>query len=109
MAPPVFLRSTCTFSILHGFPTTSLIHPCGGAGRPAYSGWIKRALPDYRILLLDQRGTGLSTPVTSETFVARCGDDAEAGAAYLAHFRADSIVADAEAIRVVLAGKDATW
>jgi pimeloyl-ACP methyl ester carboxylesterase len=83
--------------------------PGGAAIRPAYSGWMKRALPDYRILLLDQRGTGLSTPVTSETFVARCGTDAAAGAAYLANFRADSIVADAEAIRVLLAGKAATW
>lgn len=83
--------------------------PGGAAVRPAYSGWIKRALPDYRILLLDQRGTGLSTPVTSETFVARFGDDALGGAAYLANFRADSIVADAEALRVLLAGKNATW
>eukprot|EP01052_Picozoa_sp_SAG31_P005306 SAG31_NODE_231_length_19768_cov_9.498170_4_plen_375_part_00 len=83
--------------------------PGGAAIRPAHSGWIKRALPEYRILLLDQRGTGLSTAVSSETFVARCGADAQAGAAYLANFRADSIVADAEAMRVLLAGKDATW
>ena len=27
------------------------------------SGWLKRAVQDYRVLLLDQRGTGRSTPV----------------------------------------------
>src|SRR6266545_2113346 len=35
------------------------------AARPTSppTGWIKRALKDYRVLLLDQRGTGSSTPV----------------------------------------------
>ena len=33
-------------------------------GRPSPPiGWMKRALLDYRVLLLDQRGTGRSTPV----------------------------------------------
>ncbi len=59
------------------------------------SGWQKRAIQDYRVLLLDQRGTGRSTPVASEI----PGDTAEAQAAYLTHFRADSIVRDAEWIR----------
>ena len=27
------------------------------------SGWMKRALKEFRVLLLDQRGTGRSTPV----------------------------------------------
>ena len=31
------------------------------------SGWLKRALDDYRVLLLDQRGTGRSTPVLPQT------------------------------------------
>jgi pimeloyl-ACP methyl ester carboxylesterase len=57
-------------------------------------GWQKRALADYRLLLLDQRGTGRSTPVGTIP-----GETAEAQAAYLTHFRADSIVRDAEAIR----------
>jgi pimeloyl-ACP methyl ester carboxylesterase len=47
------------------------------------------------VLLLDQRGTGRSTPVGSVI----PGDDPAAQAAYLTHFRADSIVRDAEAIR----------
>ena len=35
------------------------------AARPTSppTGWMKRALLDYRVLLLDQRGTGRSTPV----------------------------------------------
>jgi pimeloyl-ACP methyl ester carboxylesterase len=59
------------------------------------SGWMKRALADYRVLLLDQRGTGRSTPVGSHV----PGDTPEAQAAYLAQFRADAIVRDAELIR----------
>jgi pimeloyl-ACP methyl ester carboxylesterase len=51
--------------------------------------WLERALADYRVLLLDERGTGRSTPV----------GPAHTDAAYLTHFRADSIVRDAEAIR----------
>ena len=49
------------------------------------------------MLLLDQRGTGRSTPATRQT-LARLGS-AQAQADYLAHFRADSIVLDAELIR----------
>ena len=59
------------------------------------SGWMKRALEDYRVLLLDQRGTGRSTPVGPDL----PGATAEDQAAYLTHFRADSIVRDAEVIR----------
>jgi pimeloyl-ACP methyl ester carboxylesterase len=59
------------------------------------SGWIKRALEEYRVLLLDQRGTGRSTPVGAQI----PGADAQAQADYLKHFRADSIVRDAELIR----------
>ena len=59
------------------------------------SGWMTRAIRDYRILLLDQRGTGRSTPVGERI----PGDTPEAQAAYLTHFRADSIVRDCESIR----------
>ncbi|TAK02162.1 MAG: alpha/beta fold hydrolase [Chloroflexota bacterium] len=57
--------------------------------------WMKRALQDYRVLLLDQRGTGRSTPVGSHI----PGETAAAQAEYLTHFRADSIVRDAELVR----------
>ena len=33
-------------------------------GNPRGPGWLDRALKDFRVLLLDQRGTGRSTPVT---------------------------------------------
>jgi pimeloyl-ACP methyl ester carboxylesterase len=59
--------------------------------------WWERALKDYRLLLLDQRGTGRSTPVGTPPDMS-----ANEQAEYLTHFRADSIVRDAEAIRTVL-------
>jgi pimeloyl-ACP methyl ester carboxylesterase len=59
------------------------------------SGWMKRALADYRVLLLDQRGTGRSTPVGSHL----PGDTPKAQADYLTQFRADAIVRDAELVR----------
>ncbi|WP_309072398.1 alpha/beta fold hydrolase [Arthrobacter sp.] len=64
------------------------------------SGWMKAAARDFRILMLDQRGTGLSTPADTVTLPLR-GTPAEQ-ARYLRHFRADSIVADAESIRNAL-------
>jgi pimeloyl-ACP methyl ester carboxylesterase len=78
-----------------------LLYLQGGPGfeatRPTSppTGWMKRALQDYRVLLLDQRGTGRSTPVGSQI----PGKTPKEQAAYLAHFRADSIVRDAELIR----------
>lgn len=59
--------------------------------------WLERALTEYRVLLLDQRGTGRSGPLNRQTLPLR-GTPAEQ-AAHLAHFRADSIVRDCEAIR----------
>ncbi|MEV4560994.1 alpha/beta fold hydrolase [Kitasatospora sp. NPDC049285] len=82
--------------------------PGGKANRPlGRDGWLTRALDDYRVLLLDQRGTGRSTPATRQTLARR--GDARQQAAYLAHFRADSIVRDAELIRRQLLGAEGTW
>nr|WP_245192463.1 alpha/beta fold hydrolase [Arthrobacter pigmenti] len=64
------------------------------------AGWMKAAAREFRILMLDQRGTGLSTPADERTLPAK-GTSAQQ-AEYLRHFRADSIVADAEAIRAAL-------
>ncbi|KAF5355197.1 hypothetical protein D9756_005673 [Leucocoprinus leucothites] len=55
------------------------------------------------ILWLDQRGTGLSTPLTPDTLPAHVKTDEEI-AAYLKHFRQDNIVRDCEAIRQVILG-----
>ena len=82
--------------------------PGFGAPRPiGVSGWVKRALRDYRVLMLDQRGTGRSTPISAESIRELEADDA-ALADYLACFRADAIVADCEAIRQRLIG-DRRW
>jgi pimeloyl-ACP methyl ester carboxylesterase len=59
---------------------------------PTDPGWLDRALTEFRVLMLDQRGTGRSSPVAT-------GDSG-----YLAHFRADSIVRDAELFREALGG-----
>jgi pimeloyl-ACP methyl ester carboxylesterase len=68
--------------------------------------WLDRALKEYRVLLLDQRGTGHSTPANRQTLPLRGGPAEQAD--YLAHFRADSIVRDCEAIRPQLTG-GAPW
>ncbi|MEV6415791.1 alpha/beta fold hydrolase [Kribbella sp. NPDC051718] len=62
-------------------------------GWPAAPSWLHRALRDYRVLMLDQRGTGLSTPYGAP------GADPRADARRLSNFRADAIVQDAEAFR----------
>jgi pimeloyl-ACP methyl ester carboxylesterase len=81
--------------------------PGFGAQRPhGRESWLDRALKDYRVLLLDQRGTGRSSPATRQT-LAGLGS-AKAQADYLAYFRADSIVLDAELIRRELTG-GAPW
>jgi pimeloyl-ACP methyl ester carboxylesterase len=81
--------------------------PGSGAPRPFIdSDWIRRALEDYRVLLLDQRGTGLSTPVLAQTLERRGSPEQQAE--YLTHFRADAIARDAELIRRELAG-DEPW
>lgn len=72
--------------------------PGFGAPRPlGRSGFIQRALEDYDLLLLDQRGTERSTRIDAPSVTAR--GDAAAQAEYLSHFRSDSIVQDCEAIR----------
>ena len=60
-------------------------------------------------MLLDQRGTGRSTAVTAAQLQRDFGDDAVAQAAYVANFRADAIVADAEALRTALLGEGSKW
>ena len=54
----------------------------------------------YQVLFLDYRGVGLSTPITAATLALQ-GDE-KAQAEYLKFFRADSNVADLEAVRLCL-------
>lgn len=89
-----------------------MIYFQGGPGfaspRPSLmDGWIGEALKSHRLLLLDDRGTGLSSRILPQSLVrfATPGEQA----AYLVHFRADNIVRDAEAIREVLLGPNSQW
>ena len=91
---------------LQGGPGFGSPRPGGSAGSGAVGGWIGRAVRDFRVLLLDQRGTGRSTPVNRQTLPVR--GSAARQAEYLAHFRADSIVRDCELIRRELLG-DEPW
>ncbi|MFC6156294.1 alpha/beta fold hydrolase [Kribbella jiaozuonensis] len=76
--------------------------PGGRGPRPiGVTGWIGQALKKYRVVLMDQRGTGRSTPVTRRRIAAM---SAEEGADYLACLRADSIIADAEHLRKTVFG-----
>jgi len=79
---------------LQGGPGQEAERPTRGPSSP---GWLDRALADYRVLMLDQRGTGRSSPVGTLP-----GLEPQEQAERLTHYRADAIVADAEAVRVRL-------
>ncbi|MEV5686295.1 MULTISPECIES: alpha/beta fold hydrolase [unclassified Streptomyces] len=88
-----------------------LIYLEGGPGFGArrYVGaeaWLGRAVREFRVLLLDQRGTGRSTPANRQTLPLRGGPREQAD--YLGHFRSDNIVRDCEAIRPQVTGGE-TW
>ncbi|MDO4240946.1 MAG: alpha/beta fold hydrolase [Microbacteriaceae bacterium] len=74
--------------------------PGGESPRPSYApvgpAWLDVALDRYQVVLLDQRGTGHSTPVGDE-MLREMGDAAMAE--YLTHHRADAIVRDCEMFR----------
>ncbi|KAL0397947.1 UNVERIFIED_CONTAM: Proline iminopeptidase [Sesamum calycinum] len=89
-----------------------LLYLQGGPGfecqRPTEaSGWISKACEEYRVILMDQRGTGLSTSL-SPSSVSQFKSAAEL-ADYLKHFRADNIVKDAEFIRKRLVPDSSPW
>ena len=105
----IFAREVCRAEY-RDKPLPYLIFFQGGPGyespRPINdSGWIKRASEEYRILLFDQRGTGLSTPISKESIVGLSDDEL---ASYLTFFRADNIVRDAEYVRKALI-KNEKW
>jgi pimeloyl-ACP methyl ester carboxylesterase len=79
---------------LQGGPGFEATRPMGSFG------WVDRAAENYRVLLLDQRGTGRSSAVSVESLVAR--GDGHSQASYLRHFRADGIVRDCEFVRHAL-------
>src|SRR3954451_8175212 len=76
---------------LQGGPGQEASRPTRGPTSPP---WLDRALQDFRVLMLDQRGTGRSSPVGSLPGLTPAQQ-----ADRLALFRADAIVADAEVVR----------
>jgi len=87
-----------------------LVYLQGGPGyespRPiTNSGWLKYALKYYRVLFLDQRGTGNSTPINYESLSKL---NTEQAANKISLYRADNIVRDAEEIRKKLI-KNQKW
>ena len=68
--------------------------------------WLEQLLTRYRVLLLDQRGTGLSTPLDAQSLPF---SDPVVLGDYLRNFRQDSIVRDADRFRTQLYGEAADW
>lgn len=98
---------------LQGGPGSEAPRP---AAVPANPSWLERALRDFQVVMLDQRGTGGSAPIgldvpLSAGAIHGAGTLREATdtqrAAYLTHFRADAIVEDTEAVRRALGVE--TW
>eukprot|EP00249_Psilotum_nudum_P023876 c29014_g2_i1 orf=461-1783(-) len=89
-----------------------LLYLQGGPGfespRPLEArGWLKKACEEFHVVLLDQRGTGLSTPLTASSLSQF--KSAKEQAEYLQNFRADNIVKDAEHVRSCLVPNDEPW
>ncbi|WP_273488014.1 alpha/beta fold hydrolase, partial [Ancrocorticia populi] len=68
--------------------------------------WLDTALEHFRVVLIDERGTGNSHPLDAQALAEVRAPEAQA--AYLSCFRQDSIVRDAEAVRHELQG-DEPW
>lgn len=97
-------RSLPAILYLQGGPGFESPRPCEA------SGWIKSASNNFRVLLMDPRGTGLSSQVSTRN-LAKAGG-AKEQARYLSFFRADSIVRDAERVRMALvpqSSNDGRW
>lgn len=108
----IFVREVVDASQCDDDSLPWLIFFQGGPGFPANrpadaSGWIGEAIKTHRVLLLDQRGTGLSSRILPQTLARFSTPQQQAD--YLSHFRADSIVRDAEAIRQALLGENSRW
>lgn len=91
-----------------------IVYLQGGPGfeapRPiSDGGWVGELTKRFRVVLLDQRGTGKSTPLSTRAITAL--GTPEEQAQYLELMRAPSIVADAEVVRSYLLAdrEDQRW
>eukprot|EP01024_Parvocaulis_polyphysoides_P070188 TRINITY_DN8643_c0_g2_i2.p1 TRINITY_DN8643_c0_g2~~TRINITY_DN8643_c0_g2_i2.p1 ORF type:complete len:515 (-),score=37.97 TRINITY_DN8643_c0_g2_i2:369-1718(-) len=90
-----------------------LLYLNGGPGMECtkpndYLAWMKCALNYHsKLFLMDQRGTGNSCPITTDNLSKQGSPQQQAD--YLCHFRADSIVKDAEIIRKRLLQGNDEW
>ena len=94
---PVFARSASIYQALFAARPMTTCLPLlisalatGGPGfeapRPVdSSSWIKSASSHFRVLLMDQRGTGRSSPITVANLLAK--GSAQEQASHLQHFR----------------------
>eukprot|EP00180_Rhodochaete_pulchella_P003667 Plantae.Rhodophyta-Rhodochaete_pulchella.ctg6470.p1 GENE.Plantae.Rhodophyta-Rhodochaete_pulchella.ctg6470~~Plantae.Rhodophyta-Rhodochaete_pulchella.ctg6470.p1 ORF type:complete len:433 (+),score=35.86 Plantae.Rhodophyta-Rhodochaete_pulchella.ctg6470:14-1312(+) len=90
----------------------ALLYLQGGPGfespRPVDAGgFVKKLADSYRVFLMDQRGTGLSAPISVHSLQEE--GNVEAQVSYLKLFRSDAIVRDAEIVRRVLLGPGRRW
>lgn len=106
----LFGRSVCKHEAFPIQPKSSselpwLLYLQGGPGfgcRPPQQTAMTEFLLDkgYQVLYLDQRGTGLSSPITASTLQMRGYSDVQHR--YMKLYRADNIVRDCEAVRKAL-------
>lgn len=110
------LRLVLKVTAIDKYPNAALPLLCYFQGGPGFQSpapsdslcWLNSATKSFRVVLLDQRGTGKSTPVRMSTLNA-VGDDDQAQAKYCSFFRADSIVKDAELLRRHLTPDNMPW
>lgn len=106
----VFFRTVVARNKMDEKNLPYLLYLQGGPGfespRPleGHSGWLKNATNYFKIVLMDQRGTGLSTGITAASIELQGSPENQAR--YLKCFRADSIILDSEAIRKALLPSD---
>lgn len=83
-----------------------IIYLQGGPGfevsLPTDESWIKKLGERFSVFLLDQRGTGLSSPVDIKLITDLYNLDSAKAIDFLTYFRADSIAKDVEQIRKAL-------
>jgi pimeloyl-ACP methyl ester carboxylesterase len=90
---PLLIKKKPLLLFFNGGPGYPAIRPSNGA----FPAWVTKSLKEFNLVLLDQRGTGRSTPINAQTLADI--ESPEVQAELFAQFRSDAIVQDAELIR----------